>query len=74
MICESCSKLAILEANNKKCRNCKSDVLDNLSIICSACSKRDLVCSICLKKIYLINKAKRNISFRSGGCSSCGGK
>lgn len=68
MICAECSKLVIKTAN-KKCRNCKLDVYDNLSLICTKCSAKDLICSICLKKVYL-DKKRPTIG---GGCKSCGG-
>ena len=71
MICSNCSKLAIKTAN-KKCKNCKLDVYDNLSLICNRCSSKDLVCSICLKKVYLNNENKAKRSSTGGGCGSCG--
>lgn len=69
MQCSECSKLSI-QTGSKKCKNCKSDIYDNLSAICNKCSSRDLVCSICLKKVYVNLNAKPSIA-RPGGCSSC---
>jgi hypothetical protein len=72
MICAECSKLAI-KTGNKKCKNCKLDIYDNLSLICSKCSAKDLACSICLKKVYLNNNIKKP-TLGSRGCGSCGSK
>ena len=70
MICGNCSKLAIKTAN-KKCQSCKLEVYDNLSLICSRCSVRDLICSICLKKVYLNDGINKRTTI-GGGCKSCG--
>lgn len=71
MICGDCSKLVIKTAN-KKCNKCKLDVYDNLSLICTKCSAKDLVCSICLKKVYSTNIKKPTLGSR--GCGSCGNR
>ncbi len=67
MLCSNCASLAI-KTGNKKCRNCKSDIYDNLSVICSACSSRDLVCSVCLKKVYLNSAPRQTLG---SGCKAC---
>lgn len=69
MICSECSKLSI-KTGSRKCKNCKSDIYDNLSSICSKCSSQDMICSICFKKVYLNNKTPSII--RPGGCRACG--
>ena len=64
MLCSSCSKLALPQAN-KTCVKCKSVIYNNISILCELCSTKTKQCSVCLKNIVLSN--------RSSGCG-CGGK
>lgn len=66
MLCTNCSKLAILYCN-KKCLRCQSNVLQNISVICEACSKQNKQCSACLKKI----NENGNKPHFFGGCGSC---
>ncbi len=68
MFCPSCSSLALL-FTKKKCVRCHGEINNNLSIICDACSVKDKVCAICLKKTEIFSNKNNNI----GKCR-CGGK
>lgn len=62
MHCQNCSRLNFL-FTTKKCHKCSSEVHENLSVICTSCSEKDKICSVCLAKI---------IQVRSKRCSACG--
>ena len=66
MMCQNCSKLSILHTN-KACMRCQGSVINNISVICEICSASSKQCTVCLKKVQSVNKA------RGGGCN-CGKK
>lgn len=66
MFCPNCSKLAMLFVK-RNCITCRSDINNNLSVLCEKCSNSEQACSICLKKLY-----NKNLQPKSLGCSSCG--
>jgi hypothetical protein len=71
MFCPECSKLAVL--NTKKiCVRCQGLIVDNLSCICDKCSREQNMCSICLKKLHIVNG--QNVNPIRRGCSACGKK
>jgi len=66
MFCPNCSKLVMM-ATIRSCITCRSNINNNLSVLCEKCSNADMACSICLKKIY-----NQNLQPKSAGCRSCG--
>lgn len=67
MLCNACSKLALLTAS-RTCLRCKGTIFNNISVICDNCSALEKLCSICLKKLYSSNSKQKPRS----NCSSCG--
>lgn len=67
MICHNCSSLSFMYTK-KKCVRCTGETITNLSILCEACSLKDKICAVCLKKIVPQNKR-----VVTGKCN-CGGK
>jgi hypothetical protein len=59
MLCNTCSTL-LLKYNQHKCIKCKEKIEINMYILCDECSKKDQVCSICLKHIVLNANKKQN--------------
>lgn len=54
MLCFNCSRLS-LGISSRKCKKCKTSINTKLEVICESCSKKDSVCSVCLKRINLNN-------------------
>ena len=50
MLCNNCSKLALLNAT-KTCIRCQGTVLINLGILCEFCSNTEKKCAVCIKNI-----------------------
>lgn len=67
MFCKNCLNLNKL-ATKRKCLRCKSEIVNNLSVLCTSCSDSSKECEICLKKIQNSSVLKYNF----GGCGSCG--
>ena len=67
MLCNSCSKLALMPAS-RTCVRCKGIIFNNISVVCDNCSNLEKLCSICLKKMYDSGSKQRPRS----NCSSCG--
>jgi len=66
MLCNSCAKLALINAN-RICVRCKGAITNNLAVICDNCSSKEKLCAICLKKMHndLSRRAPKS-------CKSCG--
>lgn len=67
MLCNHCSKLAIIHSQ-RICLRCKNMIYSNLAVVCDNCSKNENLCAICLKKLNNIATKQRVKS----GCSGCG--
>lgn len=63
MLCSSCIKLSYSEII-KPCVKCKGNARINIAILCDACSDKDSVCCICLKKTFINSK----LNILKSGC------
>lgn len=70
MLCSNCIKLTYLPLD-KKCIKCQGAIAKNISVLCEACSAREKICEVCLKKFFGIGDNPNNKHLLSG-CHSCG--
>jgi hypothetical protein len=71
MLCDTCSKLLILNTA-RTCIKCQGIVIQNIAVLCEACSIREKLCAACLKKVYqnkFDNPIYKNLT---SGCKACG--